>query len=376
MKRFFALGVICAATILTSGRALAWNAIGHMASAKLAYDELDNCQRTELFSLLQKHPHFAQYLTAARPPEVSEMEWAIIHASVWPDWVRVRHNASGSDPRGESVTKYTRDEQHYVTVPFIDPRDTAFFAGKTLVPPDTSDVISALKQNCCDLRTKTASAEDRAVAICWIFHLVGDIHQPLHNASYFSSEEGFQNGDRGGNQFGVKINGRKWKLHAFWDDLWGEDAAYWDDSAEHQQQIFRDAMKVADHLRGLRLSDADKEKLAKNLSFASWSQESFELAKTVAYQKPDGSGILGHVEIKSRALIAESAPEAGAKYADAARATAEVRIVLAGRRLAERIKALLGGTSSSASSPDQPIRAISASAALRRTLLRSQEKTI
>ena len=81
------------------------------------------------------------------------------------------------------------------------------------------------------MRTSTAAAEDKAVAICWIFHLVGDIHQPLHNAAYFSSEEGFRQGDQGGNRFGVKINGRKWKLHAFWDDLLGEDAAYWDDSA-------------------------------------------------------------------------------------------------------------------------------------------------
>ena len=59
-------------------------------------------------------------------------------------------------------------------------------------------------------------------------------------------------------------------------------------------------MKVADHLRGLQLSDADKERLAKNRSFASWSQEGFELAKTVAYQKPDGSGILDHVAVRAR----------------------------------------------------------------------------
>ena len=264
MKRSLVLWVLLAAAVLNGGRAWAWNAIGHLASAKLAYDELDDGQKGELFALLQRHPHFAQYLAAGRPPEVSEMEWAILHAAVWPDWVRPRHNAPGPDPRGPSVTKYSRDEQHYVNVPVIDPKDAAFFAGKTLIPPDRTNVICALKQSCNDLRSRNAAAEDKAVAICWIFHLVGDIHQPLHNAAYFSSEEGFQQGDQGGNRFGVKINGRKWKLHAFWDNLLGEDTAYWDDSAEHQRQIFRDAMKVADHLRGLQLSDADKERLAKN----------------------------------------------------------------------------------------------------------------
>jgi len=349
MKRFLALSVVCAAAVLTSSRAWAWNAIGHLASAKLAYDELDDGQRAELFALLHKHSHFIQYLAAARPPEVGEMEWAVLRAAVWPDWVRPRHNGSGGpDPRGPGITKYSRSEEHYVDVPLIDPKDTVFFAGKTLIPPDGTDIICALRQRCNDLRTKNAAAEDKAVAICWIFHLVGDIHQPLHNAEYFSSEEGFQHGDQGGNRFGVKINGRKWKLHAFWDDLLGEDAAYWDDSPEHQRHIFRDAMKVAHHLQGLQLSDADKEKLAKNLSFASWSQEGFELAKTIAYQKTDGSGILDHVEIRPGQPIPESAPEAGARYAEIARATAEVRIVLAGKRLAERIKRLLGSTAPSA----------------------------
>ena len=97
-------------------------------------------------------------------------------------------------------------------MPLIDPKDTAFFAGKTLIPPDRTDVICRTKARCNDLGTKNAAAEDKAVEICWIFHLVGDIHQPLHNAEYFSSEEGFQHGDQGGNRFGVKINGRKWKL--------------------------------------------------------------------------------------------------------------------------------------------------------------------
>ena len=349
MKRSFCLGMLCVAAILTSDRAWAWNSIGHLASAKIAYDEMDDGQRTALFGMLQKHPHFTQYLAAARPPEVSEMEWVILRAAVWPDWVRPRRGPEhGPDPRGPSVTKYSRGEQHYVNVPFVDPQDTAFFAGKTLIPPDRTNVLCALKQSCNDLRTTTAAAEDKAVAICWIFHLVGDIHQPLHNAEYFSSQEGFQQGDQGGNKFWLKINGRKWKLHAFWDDVLGEDTAYWDDSPEHQQQIFHQAMKVAEHLRGLQLPDADKEKLAKNRSFASWSQESFDVAKTVAYQKPDGGGILDHVAIKPGEPIPESAPEAGAKYADIARATAEVRIVLAGRHLAARIKGLLGVTPPSA----------------------------
>ncbi len=291
----------------------------------------------ELFALLKTHPHYELFLAAGRPKEVGEMEWALLRASIWSDWVRPRHN----DARSPTVVWFHHGEEHYTTIPFIDPKDEVAFANKTLVSPDQTDVLCGLKHWCSILRIRTAAPQDKAVAICWIFHLVGDIHQPLHNTSYFSSEPGFTHGDLGGNKFGVKINGRGWKLHAFWDDVLGEDSNYADDSPEHQQKVFLDAMKVADRLRGMQFSAADAEKLAKNRSFASWSQESYELAKTVAYQASDGSGVLKHVEIKAGGAIPDNAPEAGAKYAETARAVAEVRIAMAGRRLAERIKELL-----------------------------------
>jgi hypothetical protein len=337
MKRHRLLWLLAAGLLLTSSRAAAWNGIGHMASAKLAYDQFEDSQRAELFALLQKHPHFDQFLAAGCPPDVDRREWATVRAAVWPDWVRPRR----ADPRGPGVGKYHRGEEHYVNIPLVDPNDTAAFAGKTLIAADKTDILCALKQRCNDLHIRNSAPEDKAVAICWIFHLVGDVHQPLHNVAYFSSEAGLRQGDQGGNKFVVKINGRVWKLHAFWDDLLGEDPDYLDDSAEHQRKVYGEAMKVADRLRRFPLAAADQEKLAKNLSFASWSAESFELAKTVCYQKGDGSGILGHANIKPGRAVPDDAPEAGAEYAEVARATAEVRIVLAGRRLADRIKALL-----------------------------------
>jgi hypothetical protein len=42
---------------------------------------------------------------------------------------------------------------------------------------------------------KENDAERRAVALAWLFHLVGDIHQPLHTTELFSVE--YPNGDRG-----------------------------------------------------------------------------------------------------------------------------------------------------------------------------------
>jgi hypothetical protein len=319
-------------------RALAWNSVGHMAIAKFAYDRLDESEKLRVYQLLKKHPHFEQFLAAGRPAGVEEPEWVFMRASVWPDWIRPRDR----DPRGPAVAKYHRSEDHYVNVPLIDPKDEAAFAGKTLINPDTMNVISALKQRCNELHARNVADEDKAVALCWILHLVGDIHQPMHAVSYFADNPAFRDGDLGGNKFGVKANGKGAKLHAFWDDVLGDDPKYTDDSADRQVRIYQQAIGVATALRGRELDTADKDRLEKNRSFQSWTDESFELAKTVAYRKGDGSGLLDGVEVKFNQPVPDSAPELGEQYIQRARATAEVRAMLAGRRLADRLKQVLG----------------------------------
>ncbi len=51
-----------------------------------------------------------------------------------------------------------------------------------------------------------------------MFHLVGDVHQPLHSATLITSD--FPQGDRGGTRFFIRAreNTRTISLHKFWDD--------------------------------------------------------------------------------------------------------------------------------------------------------------
>jgi hypothetical protein len=323
---------------LLPGPVFAWNSVGHMVVSKLAYDRLEDSHKKKLFILLQSHPHFQRYLVAGRPDDISEVEWVIVRSSVWPDWVRPR---SANDPRGDEVTRYHRAEDHYVNVPFVHPRDEAVFAGKTLIDPDVTNILDALKQRCNEVRTKTTADRDKAIAVCWIFHLVGDIHQPLHNVAFFKDTNAFRKGDLGGNLFGVRAGGVGIKLHAYWDNLLGDDPNYADDSANHQARIYREALKIADNLRGLQLAEAEQSKLANNTSFQNWSQESVELAKNAGYRTGDGK-ILSGAPVPFKGPIPESAPELGDEYMRAARAVAEVRIMLAGHRLADRLKRVLG----------------------------------
>jgi hypothetical protein len=324
--------------LLVPRAAPAWNSVGHLAVAKLAYDHLGDGEKLKLYQLLKSHPHFDQFLAAGRPAGVEEAEWVILRSAVWPDWVRPRDK----DARGPGVTRYHRAEDHYVNVPLIEPKDADAFAGKTLVSPDTMNILAALKQRCNEVRARNVTDEDKAVAICWISHLVGDVHQPLHSVSYFANTPAFRDGDLGGNKFGVKVNGRGVKLHAFWDDVLGEDPRYTDDSPDRQARIYQQAVTLATALRGRELGEGDRTRLEKNRTFQSWSDESFELARSVGYQKGDGTGLLEGVEVKFNQPVPDAAPELGEKYMRRARAAAEVQVILAGRRLADRLRMVLG----------------------------------
>jgi hypothetical protein len=337
MPRLLAGALAGLVVILVPARAPAWNSVGHLAIAKLAYDQLDDGQKLKVYEILKHHPHYDAFLAAGRPDGVNEAEWVVMRSSVWPDWVRPRDK----DPRGPAVTKYHRSEDHYVNIPFIDPKDADALAGKTLVNPDTMNVVCALKQRCNEITGRTVAVEDKAVAVCWVFHLIGDIHQPMHGVAYFSTAPAFREGDLGGNKFAIKVNGRGMNLHRFWDDVLGEDPRYTDDSGDRQARIHQMAVTLATTLRGRELAEADKDRLEKNRTFQSWADESFELAKTVAYRKADGSGMLEPVEARFGQPVPDAAPEVGEQYVKAARATAEGRAVMAGRRLADRLKTVL-----------------------------------
>ena len=83
--------------------------------------------------------------------------------------------------------------------------------------PNAEQVLS----NCLStLKNVDESAESRAVNLCWVLHLTGDLHQPLHAATIVTPQK--PHGDElGGSYFVIGPEGRKVNLHVFWDDLAG-----------------------------------------------------------------------------------------------------------------------------------------------------------
>ena len=69
-------------------------------------------------------------------------------------------------------------------------------------------IIEAIAWYMQVLKSPDAPRNEKRIALRFVAHLVGDIHQPLH--------AGFAE-DRGGNSVDVRFNGRKENLHSLWD---------------------------------------------------------------------------------------------------------------------------------------------------------------
>jgi hypothetical protein len=310
---------LSAALCLCPGRACAWNNHGHMVVAKIAYGQLSDGQKVKAATLLKAHPHYKEFLVKDKPRGVSDAEWAFLKAATWPDWVKGR----------KALAKFNHRELHFIDLPFVDERRVREEDRETIteenLKPKGKTILDGLKEFGEKLADAEAPAAERAIALCWVLHLVGDIHQPLHCATYCSSD--FPKGDHGGNDQLVKVDGRVTKLHAYWDELIGRSNRYRvveasADLISHDPKYKREAFK----------RELDRPKAA------DWADESFKLAVAVAYLAGDlKTQKLPHGHDEGDFDVPPLPPN----YAARARAVAQGRVALAGYRLADRLKATL-----------------------------------
>jgi len=60
------------------------------------------------------------------------------------------------------------------------------------------------------------NSTERALFIRFVIHVIGDIHQPLHNTNFYNDT--YSTGDMGGNLMNVTLlNGTEYELHGYWD---------------------------------------------------------------------------------------------------------------------------------------------------------------
>jgi hypothetical protein len=169
-------------------------------------------------------------------------------------------------------------------------------------------VAQAVK-HCLLTLASSASPQDKALAICWLNHLIGDLHQPLHGAALFC--ERFPEGDRGGNSIPV-IQGRN--LHSLWDGLLGR--------RDRPNDVKREVAELR--------ARPELWKVQSGGSVEDWIKESNQLSKSFVYSPVILDAVNQPGELQKISLPREYLEQAGEH--------ARQRIVAAGLRLGSFLK--------------------------------------
>ncbi len=286
MRKFLSISLVAAfGTMATS--AFGWVDLGHMVIAEIAWRSLTPKVRAECRRLLliNTDPRSADFVTAA----------------CWADDTKTRRTA----------------RWHYVDHHFRSD------GSPTNNLPDAENVETQIAYFSQVLSHREESDKDRGIALRYLLHLIGDIHQPLHCSSRDSDQ--YPLGDRGGNLFVIAppsslemIKRLPKNLHALWDLGGGLLAMHVARplSSESQMSVSDLADQVLLHyppsrLKGPRIDDPSV-----------WAAEGLALSQTLVYPLTE-HGAPGNLYLK-RVVRASSS-----------------RLSIAGFRLAQRLNRLL-----------------------------------
>ena len=181
------------AVIISAGPAGAWGCAGHHIVAWIAKQHLSARALTEGSILLQSQPidpGLARYCK-------DEKADAFVSSATWADDVK-RAEGTGTWHYIDIPLGLTRGD----LTPYCEP------VGPLRNGNRSGCILSAIRDQLGAL--KSGNPIDRARALRYLIHLVGDLHQPLHVSD---------NGDRGGNCVPVHFGATSvaTNLHALWD---------------------------------------------------------------------------------------------------------------------------------------------------------------
>jgi hypothetical protein len=309
----------------------AWDNPGHMAVAGLAYDELSAPQRQRLVTWLRAHPDLSVIKEGFPDGNLPNDREFVMAAATWPDLIKSKtkvyhdNGYEADDPAITVVTYSTNMHKgwHFIDTPlWVD-------AGPARRLPDAPQVNAVGLINVLVSQLQTGEAHGaKAYDLGWLLHLVGDLHQPLHAVTGVSVI--YPHGDTGGND--ITLSGEthgEHELHAFWDDILGKTAHL--DRTTHHPRLDKDiitANQIVASVQGVSLT-ADPDSVDPTV----WASESYQVAQQDVY------------DFESQAMHGDRKDTLVAKldstYGDTATRDAQMRIRVAGHRLAVVLKSLL-----------------------------------
>lgn len=329
--RLLPVAVLFAVALATNAKAYAWNATGHRVVAYIAYLQLTESQRGKIVGMIRNHERFDEDFKKRMPQAVKQADretrdlWVFLHASTWPDIAR--------GFKDSVKDKFHRSTWHYINQPvFLTDADRRAMGriprlnlNRDLPRGPAArkymNVVQAIKYNMMRLRDRRTTKQDQALGVCWVMHLTGDLHQPMHSTALFTPRR-FRIGDLGGNRIPFTGGGN---LHSRWDGFLGR------------------GMKLSEIQRRGRslLQDAELKAAgtaaARSLKVETWLDESHRLAKAHAYAPQIYKAVADAEQSDRRRLRPIQLPDS---YFKKGGAVARKRVVEAGFRLAEQLKSI------------------------------------
>jgi hypothetical protein len=222
--------------------ALAWGDDGHKVVALVAQSFLDSDVRRKVTTLL-----------AADTDSLTAHD--IASAATWADKYR--------DANIDNSRERTR-QWHFADIEIRNPDLSAacfsFHGRPASDGPEDDCVVNKIEEFKAELANPATDLEEQVVALKFILHFVGDVHQPLHSSD---------DHDHGGNQKRVSAPGfRANNLHHYWD-------------TEFVNELGQDPKSIAsDLIEHISRSDVQQWAAGKP---ADWANETFDTSKKDAY---------------------------------------------------------------------------------------------
>jgi nuclease S1 len=230
-----------------------WGSKGHEIIAAIAETQLTDATRKRIKELLPQGTTLAE-------------------ASTWPD--KAGRQIPDMDPY--HFINFSKDANSY-----DQQRDCKL----------RNCIIEAIAWYLQVLKSDDAPRNENRIALRFVAHLVGDIHQPLH--------AGFAE-DRGGNSVDVRFNGRKMNLHSMWDTALLE---------LEQGTLAEIAARIE-----AAVTNEDQQQWQQGTP-ADWALESLAIVRAQVYRLPSSGEINATYIESARAVIRTRLAQGGARLA-------------------------------------------------------------
>ena len=254
--RFFIRTFLLTTALFIAQYAFSWGVTGHRIIGEIAQQHLTKKAKKELRKLIGKET----------------LAWW----SNWPDFIK-------SDSAWNHASPW-----HYVDLPGHMEKEKFIDELKKLPGKNLYTQIQAMM---AELKDRSLPLEKRRVALYFLIHLAGDLHQPLHVG---------RDEDAGGNKIVVYWFDKKTNLHTLWDSM----------LIEFQQYSY------TEYTRLLNIADKDRVNAWQSSSLEDWFYESHVLSDAIYDATPNESKLSYKYNYKFQKIVDEQLLKGGIRLAE------------------------------------------------------------